>query len=46
MRCCEAYQTRAYAFVLMGSVSLCVDQEGVISAIRCDIDEADERAIV
>ena len=42
---CEANDASTDLFVLNGAAGLGVDQEGVIAAVACDVDEPDEGVV-
>jgi len=39
---CEVDEPRSYALALVSAVRLCVDDKGMVSTVRYDVDEADE----
>lgn len=39
---CEVDELLSYALALVSAVRLRVDEKGVVSTVRCDVDEADE----
>ena len=39
---CEVDELRSYALALVSAVRLCVDDKGMVSSVRYDVNEADE----